>query len=188
MPLGPSGPGVDAPPRARVPRSGRSWPVASRMSVLLPAPLAPTSPVMPGRSSSVTWLTPMTGPYHLETWSKSRSGRSAAARAPLRAQSREGPVRAQCRDISARSPPRGSAGSSKSGIRSTPLRVHTRPQLRPAACGERKLSTRHPQASASRPDRCRSKDRSAASVDRSASRPPTPWPEAGKKRTASSRP
>src|SRR2546430_14891642 len=53
------------------PRSGRICPAARRISVLLPAPLAPTNPVMPGRSSKVTWLTPMTGPYHLETLSNS---------------------------------------------------------------------------------------------------------------------
>ena len=44
------------------------------MRVDLPAPLEPTRPVMPGRSSRVTWLTPMTGPYHLETRSKSSTG------------------------------------------------------------------------------------------------------------------
>src|SRR4051812_42854488 len=57
--------------------SGLSCPVISRISVLLPAPLAPTSPVIPGRSSSVTWLTPNTGPYHFETRSHSRSGSAA---------------------------------------------------------------------------------------------------------------
>ena len=57
--------------------SGRSWPVMSRISVLLPAPLAPTRPVMPGRSSSVTWLTPITGPYHFETRSQTSNGMQA---------------------------------------------------------------------------------------------------------------
>ena len=59
------------------PRSGRRWPVISRISVLLPAPLDPTSPVMPGRSSSVTWLTPMTGPYHLRHAVAEQDGRGA---------------------------------------------------------------------------------------------------------------
>ena len=57
---------VDGPKLADE-RGGRVWPAAKRMSELLPEPLCPTSPVIPGRSSSVTWLTPITGPYHLET-------------------------------------------------------------------------------------------------------------------------
>src|SRR5262245_24140635 len=56
------------------PKSARTWPVARPSSVLLHAPLAPTTPVMPGRSSNVTWLTPITGPYHFETCSNRTDG------------------------------------------------------------------------------------------------------------------
>src|SRR5205085_10695353 len=45
-----------------------------RSSVDLPAPFAPTRPVLPPVSSSVTWLSASTVPYHLETCSKRRSG------------------------------------------------------------------------------------------------------------------
>ena len=73
-PLRPPVPGVEAADASPAPGVGRSCPVASRSSVVLPAPFAPTSPVIPPRSSSVTWLSPSTGPYHFETCSNSRTG------------------------------------------------------------------------------------------------------------------
>ena len=39
------------------------------MKVDFPAPFGPSSPVMPGDTSSVTSFRPMTWPYHFETWS-----------------------------------------------------------------------------------------------------------------------
>src|SRR5689334_15891723 len=56
------------------PRVGLSCPLAMRRSVDLPAPFAPTKPVIPPVSSSVTWLSASTEPYHLETCSKSNRG------------------------------------------------------------------------------------------------------------------
>jgi hypothetical protein len=44
------------------PKPGRSCPVSSRISVLLPAPFGPTSPVIPGSSRSVTSFKAITGP------------------------------------------------------------------------------------------------------------------------------
>ena len=62
MPLGRRAPGVVLADRARVPWLGRNWPLASLISVDLPAPLAPSSPVMPGPMRQLTSLTPITGP------------------------------------------------------------------------------------------------------------------------------
>ena len=41
---------------------GRSWPVISPRSVVLPAPLGPSRPWAPAPSSTVTSLTPITEP------------------------------------------------------------------------------------------------------------------------------
>ena len=50
------------------------------ISVLLPAPFAPTSAVIPERSSRVTWLTPITDPYHFETRWHSTLGKGERGR------------------------------------------------------------------------------------------------------------
>ena len=83
----------------------------------LAAPLEPTRPVMPGRSSRVTWLTPMTGPVPLgdalEKQHRRRGRRVAQAQRPGRG--RNPPASAHYFN----SP--GCADSDRSGIPATSL-------------------------------------------------------------------
>ena len=53
---------------------GEINPVASLIKLDLPEPFAPTNPVIPVRSVSVTWFSAKSGPYHFETRSKARIG------------------------------------------------------------------------------------------------------------------
>src|SRR5262245_37317721 len=123
-----------------------------RIRVLLPAPLEPTNPVMPERSSSVTWLTPMTGPYHFETRWHNKSGVAVVAAVVVvgwAESSRPTGGRvvgledsAHPTAVSERSPRPGSAESSRSGIAGSllpepgPLRTRVADwQVRPAVFG-----------------------------------------------------
>ena len=49
-----------------LPLLGLSWPVTSFMNVDLPAPLGPSSPVMPAGTVTDTSFRPMTCPYHFD--------------------------------------------------------------------------------------------------------------------------
>src|SRR5688572_26769497 len=66
-------PQIGSPSTRIVPWLGLSWPVINFMNVDLPAPLGPSSPVMPGGIETVTLLRPLTCPYHFDTpsaWTK----------------------------------------------------------------------------------------------------------------------
>src|SRR5207248_2732639 len=123
-------------------------------------------------------FTPMTGPYHFETWSKSSSGvvgaRGEADRPPDKERGRggEGEIEADgsawspgllvspspcllAAGVSVRSRRRGSAGSSRSDIQGSALPTRGPPGKPPAAPNE---SPRCPGRN-SRPSRCHSTDR-----------------------------
>src|SRR5262245_26350376 len=58
-------PHIGSPSTRTLPLLGLVRPVMSFMKVDLPAPLGPSSPVMPGGTVTVTSLSPITCPYHL---------------------------------------------------------------------------------------------------------------------------
>src|SRR5687767_13485526 len=60
-------PQIGSPSTRIAPWLGLSWPVINFMNVDLPAPLGPSSPVMPGGIETVTLLRPLTCPYHFDT-------------------------------------------------------------------------------------------------------------------------
>ena len=60
-------PRADGPAPAPSPWLGRSWPVASCNSVLLPDPFGPSRPVTPAGSRSDRLFRPITWPYHFDT-------------------------------------------------------------------------------------------------------------------------
>ena len=54
-----------APHTRTLPRLGRSWPAAKRRKVVLPEPLGPSRPQMPGPRCRDTSCSAVTCPYHL---------------------------------------------------------------------------------------------------------------------------
>ena len=60
-------PHIGSPKTVIEPLLGLICPVISFMNVDLPAPLGPSSPVMPDGMDAVTSLRPLTCPYHLDS-------------------------------------------------------------------------------------------------------------------------